>query len=511
MTAGSGLLLGISVLAGTGFGWWALAVVPSALAVLELVQRRLRWRLVVIAVLGVVLGSARAGLAPEPVSMADLATSRAADGIVATMPIASGGPERTIVRIDRIQDAAGTWSDREGRVLVYLPSSGPPVNLGDRVYLLWNATPKDQLPPGYAGYLDSQGVSGSAQVWFVRIEQRSAGWMRHLTGARRAITGLLHRAIPGDAGALAAGIVTGDDSALSDEARLWFRRTGTTHITAVSGQNVALLIGFLAIWFPPRNRSTRWLAHGVMLIVVWLYVGMVGLEAPALRAAIMATLMMLGSWFGRRPEPVTILALTLGGMALLDPGMVQQVGFLLSAAASWALCSSMPTRGQPTILRGLVDMFKAVMAANIATLPILLWTFGEWSPISLLANLLIGPIMTVAFPASYILVAIGFPFPGLLPWLAWIPAIPLDFSIVVVHRLSTVLPLLHLPVAGPGMTMLVALPCFAALSLMSPDGERWLWRIVHAWKAPDRIGRHVLGGLAAGGTLAMAGILVFWR
>ncbi|HWV23676.1 MAG TPA: ComEC/Rec2 family competence protein, partial [Thermomicrobiales bacterium] len=342
-------------------------------------------------------------------------------------------------------------------------------------------------------------------------DQRGAGWMRYLTAARRAISHRLQEAIPGDAGALAAGIVTGDDSALSDEARLWFRQTGTTHVTAVSGQNVALLVGFLAIWLPPRRRSTRWLAHGVMISSIWLYVGMVGLEAPALRAAIVATLMMLGSWFGRRPDPVTILALTLGAMALLDPGMTHQVGFLLSAAASWALCAAMPVRERPPVLRGLADVFSAVMAANIATLPILLWTFGEWSPISLLANVLLGPVMTVAFPASYLLVAIGIPLPGLLPWLAWIPAIPLDLSLAIVHRLSGVLPLLHMPVAGASVVALISLPCFGALLLLSQDGDRWRQRISRGWRESDVAVRQVLAGSLVASVVAVAGLMFLGR
>lgn len=510
MTA-SGLLLGISTLAGVAFGPWALIVVLPGVAMFEVSQRRLGWRSMLIVIFGVALGAVRASAAPEPVTMVNLAASRAAEGTVVAMPISSGGSERTIVRVDRIQSTDEMWSDAEGRVLVYMPPAGPDTNVGDRVFMIWDATPVDHLAPGYAGYLDSHGASGSAHVWFVRIEQRGSGLMRHLTEARRAITRLLHKAIPGDAGALAAGIVTGDDSGLSEEARSWFRRTGTTHVTAVSGQNVALLIGFLAMWFPPGHRSTRWLAHGVMFVAIWLYVGMVGLEAPALRAAIIATLMMLGSWFGRKPEPVTILSLTLGAMAMFDPGMVRQVGFLLSAAASWALCASISTSAPSSMLGRLANMFTGVMAANIATLPILLWTFGEWSPVSLLANLLIGPVMTVAFPTSYALVAVGFPLPGLISWLSWIPAIPLDVSIVIVHRLSSVLPLLHLPVAGPGMVMLVALPCFGALALLGRDGRRWMLRIARAWSSSDRESRHLFAGAMAGGMLILAGLLVFWR
>ena len=86
-----------------------------------------------------------------------------------------------------------------------------------------------------------------------------------------------------------------------------------------------------------------------MILAVWMYAVMVGLEPPALHAAVVASLTMAGSWFGRRPDPLTILALTLGGMAFIYPRMVESVGFWLSAAASWASCSSMITEQSPGI------------------------------------------------------------------------------------------------------------------------------------------------------------------
>lgn len=511
MKTASGLLLGAGMLAGVMAGFRAVPIVVLALMLIELAQGRLRWRMVLLALLAVALGAARVAVAPEPVAIADLATSRAAEGVVTSMPSTSGQTERVIVSIDRIENRDNTWIDSRGKVLVYLPVNGKPVNTGDRLFLVWSATPKDQLPPGYASYLGSQGVVGSARAYFVRVETHGSQWTRHLTDARRAISGVLQEAIPGDAGALAAGIVTGDDSSLSDEARTWFRLTGTTHLTAVSGQNVALLTGFLALGLGTHRSSTRWFAHGAMLTAVWLYAGMVGLEAPALRAAVVATLMMLGSWFGRRPDPVTILALTLGVMAMIDPAMTRQVGFLLSASASWALCASVSLLERSSLQHRILDMVSAVFAANIATLPILLWTFGEWSPVSLIANVLLGPVMVVAFPASYLLVVPGIAMPSLVPWVAWIPALPLDLTLAIVHRLSSVMPLLHLPLTGPGMAALVSLPCFGALLLLSRDGERWLRRIGAAWIEEDRDLQNLFAGAITGSIAAVTILLTFWR
>src|SRR5699024_5251017 len=112
-------------------------------------------------------------------------------------------------------------------------------------------------------------------------------------------------------------IVTGDDSGLSPEAEANFLATGTSHITAVSGQNVTLIIGFLSFWFRPKTLRFRILFHLALVCAVWSFTLFVGMESPALRAAIVATFSIAGSHVGRRPDPVTLLSLTLGAIALI--------------------------------------------------------------------------------------------------------------------------------------------------------------------------------------------------
>lgn len=477
----SGLLVGVGLLAGVALGPLALILVPPAVLMLHLIRRDVRYASLAIAVASVLVGAVRGHTDGSVPTIEALEESAGAMAVVDVLPVAGGEFERTVVRVEQLKLQDDSWIEASGRVLIYLPGSGSGVSIGDRVYLVWSATPGEHLAPGYAGFVESQRASATAQVWFYSVEERGNSWFRTVATIRRRIISNLQQAIPGDAGALASGIVTGDDSGLGEAAETAFRRTGTAHVTAVSGQNVSLLIGFLALWMRPGRRSLRLLTHATMLLVVWMYVVMVGLEPPAMRAAIVATFLMLGAWSGRRPDPLTILAITLGGMVLVEPAMVDRVGFWLSAAASWALCSSITTEQVSGFADGALNVARGVMAANIATLPILLWTFGEWSPISLLANLLIGPIMTATFPAAYLLALFSFA-PALVPWLAWIPAIGLDVALVIVDRLSQVMPLVHLPVTGPAMALVIALPCFGMLALISRDGERWRRVAAREWR-----------------------------
>jgi competence protein ComEC len=422
----------------------------------------------------------RAASDSEPLHIANLAQSTGAIGIVDALPVAGGSNERTVLRVEQLEYKDGAWLDVSGRVLVYL-REGTTVDVGDRVKVTWSASSISSAPPGYAAFLETHAASGSAQVWAVRTIDHGPSWLRDLSGFRRAIARHLHVALPGDTGALAAGIVTGDDSALSEEVESAFQRSGASHITAVSGQNIGLLLAFCAIWMRPTRRSTRVATHLVMISIVWLYALMVGLEAPALRAAIVATLTILGTYAGRRPDPLTLLALTLGGMVLVDPRMAQGAGFWLSASASYALCSVMRVDGGPSMSAFARQTLRSVLAANIATLPILIWIFGEWSPLSPLANLLIGPILTVTFPATYLLALMLLVVPQAAPFLAWIPGIGLDTTIVVVQRIGDVLPVMNLNVVPAVGVLLAAVPCVVALVLMSRDGVRWLRIIERQW------------------------------
>jgi competence protein ComEC len=342
---------------------------------------------------------------------------------------------------------------------------------------VWKALGVQTLAPGYASFVRAQGAMASATVWTYKIDAQGPGIFEHLSGARRSVSNALSSALPGDSGAVAAGIVTGDDSGLGDAAESAFRRTGTGHITSVSGQNVALLVGFLSMWMRPHAAWSRAAVHTTMVLAVWLYASMVGLEPPALRAATVATLTIFGAYSGRRPDPLTLLALTLGVMAIIDPTMPSSVGFWLSATASWALCSVVHVNAPDGLRRQAVNFAMGPIAASVATLPILIWTFHEWSPVAPLANAVLGPIMTLLFPAAYLFAGLAL-IPGPLgAMLGWIPGIGLDLSLSIVHRMATVAPQAHLDSKNMLDALMIAIPCIALLFAWSRDGDRW-FRIV---------------------------------
>jgi competence protein ComEC len=501
--AADGVLIGLSLLVGVVMGPLALALVPGALLAFQAVQDRILWSRVMIVAGVVALGALRVALAPPPGAIVDLEGSRAAVGLIVSLPVAGGENERVVLDVEHLEMPDGAERPVSGRVMLYT-SEGMSVSMGDRVRVVWSASAASAAPPGYARFLSAEGVSGSAHVWSLRTVDRGPSWVRGLARFRREVSRGLREALPGDAGALAAGIVTGDDSGLGAEVEDAFHRSGTSHITAVSGQNMGLLLAFGALWMRPARRSTRIASHVAMIATVWIYALMVGIEAPALRAAIVATLAIFGTYTGRRPDPLTLLALTLGGMVLLDPRMAQGAGYWLSASASFALCSVMPVDGSPSIARFLRQSARAVLAATVATLPILVWVFGEWSPVSPLANLLIGPLLTLTFPAAYLLAFVTLLAPALVPFCAWIPGIGLDTTIVIVGRVGAIAPMVSLESSRLIGALAIGLPCAAVLATMSRDGHRWARVVARRWRADTR----ALRVFACGALIGIAGAVV---
>ena len=289
-----------------------------------------------------------------------------------------------------------------------------------------------------------------------------------------------------------------------------FRTTGTTHIIAISGFNIALIAGALLLLFQRvlgRRRATLPAIAGVILYTV-----LVGAAPSVVRAAIMGCILILGSHLGRRSDTLVSLVVAAVLMTMHEPIVLWDVGFQLSFLATAGLATMMPQlqqwmSGWP---RWLSDALATTLAAQLAVLPVLLANFGQVSPVSLLANLVVLP----AFPplmvlggATALLGTLWAPLGVAAGWLAWVP---LAWTIRWVEAFA-VLPLASLP-AGPmpfwaiwGYYGILALrfvrPALAGTlppvrpPTPGPGLPGWLPRGYPAW------GLAIVGGRALGGTL----------
>lgn len=202
--------------------------------------------------------------------------------------------------------------------------------------------------------------------------------------------------VGGTAGQLTAGLLLGREVELPSEVRSQLRATGTSHIVAVSGFNVALLGGLvLAAAGPLLSRpQALGLATGFVLV----YVGIVGAPPSAVRALLMFAAAALAGLVGRLPDPLTALTIAAVAMTAVDPSLGLQPGFQLSlsATAGLLLFGGRLAPGWGWLPRWLAGGLSSVLAVEAATLPIVLYHFHSLPLVAPVANLTIAPLVPLA-------------------------------------------------------------------------------------------------------------------
>lgn len=486
MTEAWGLTVGASVLAGVWLGTWAIPLVLGFVLIMQLVRGTICYRALTFTTIALVIGVLRGDADAQTHAPSDLHLSNGALGQVMTIPKSSPGGARAVVHVSEVSYEDDSSVPVSFNAVVRLPD-GAEVASGDHVEVRWIVDPLDRLPPGYARYVASRGAIASAFAWSVTVEQRGSWILGYVSGVQERLTEGLRAVVPGDAGSLAAGIVTGDDASLGDGARDAFLRTGTTHITAVSGSNVAMVLALWNMIFYSSRTRRAFVVQIAIVITIWLYAVLVGLEPSAVRAAIVASLAMFSGRFGRRADPLTILILTTGGMVLWNPNYTQMVGFWLSVVASFAIISRMPGTGKVTLRLAMKRIAQGVLLAQAATMPLVMMTFGTWSFSSILANLLIQPSMTLAFPLTFVLAVIVLIVPTLAPVVAWVPALLLDFVLTVVTRLSPLGSPIQVDPASVTAFIGIGVPCGLVVIAASNDAERWVQIFRERWSMAPRV------------------------
>ena len=210
------------------------------------------------------------------------------------------------------------------------------------------------------------------------------------------------RSVPGPGGDLLAGVVLGDRRRLvGTDAEADFRTTGLTHLVAVSGSHL-VVVAAVAAWLLGAVGLGRWWRSAGVAATVGAYVVFSGVQASAVRAWVMA-LAASAAWVGgRRTDGGSSLAVAATLVLALSPVSAFDLGFRLSVAAVAGLVlfarlgEAWLAAGLPRPLRWLAAPVALTLAATVATVPITVSTFGVFSLVSPLANLLAGPLVSIS-------------------------------------------------------------------------------------------------------------------
>ena len=242
-----------------------------------------------------------------------------------------------------------------------------------------------------------------------------------------------------DASGLVAGLTIGERSLLSEAVEAEMKTLSLTHLVAVSGANLAIIVG--AIYFLcaglglPRN-----IRYLTALIAMSGYVLLVGPESSVIRAATMALFVMVGLWLGRGSSALNSLSLAIVVLLMVDPGLATDIGFALSAFATAGLLIMAAPMFEwlRQYLPDVVAMGVAASAsAQLFTTPVLLVLQPSIPLYSVLANLMVEPVVapiTILGILSVLVSVVNIPLAGGVSYLASLMA---NWIVIVAQELSS--------------------------------------------------------------------------
>jgi competence protein ComEC len=414
----------------------------SAVAVLTY-RRGTSWRLAAVAAICL------AGASAAKIRVDSLAGPHLERGFTATisgrvLDVDNRAERRPRIVLDTIRSEgiSPAAMPRRLRITIGGKSGLPP--LGARIALLARLGPVAEpvVPGGYdprrAAFFEGIGGSGFALGGWTVEEPPPKGSLRFVVArVRAAVVARIMAAQPGEAGAVAAALLVGERSGLSENTNESLRISGLAHILSISGLHMMLIAGtafvvtrgLLAL--SPRLALTRpirkWAAL-IALLVVTLYLALSGGGAATLRAYIMAAIMFAAILVDRPAISMRNLAIAVFVVLALEPEGVVEPGFQMSFAAVAALVAGWEAwhqrqrvrlvdepvlPGLPILRylgRGLLGVALTSLVAGLATAPFAAYHFERVATYSLLGNVLTAPLVSAIIMPFGLLSLVAMPF-----------------------------------------------------------------------------------------------------
>jgi len=277
------------------------------------------------------------------------------------------------------------------------------------------------------------------------LQKGQAGF---LVGLRNKLREVYRQSLPAPLDGIVAGVVVGDKNLLPADFWLKLQQTGTLHLMVASGANIAFISGGLLslLCFFFRRR----LALIFLIILIWFYSLLAGFEPPIVRAAVMASFTYLAQFFGREAQAGRVLWLTGAVMIMISPALLTDVGFQLSFLATAGLIYLQPLLDRIGFnwVPGKENL-TATLAAQAATLPILLTNFGQFNLASPIINFLVLWPIPYLLPLGMILGLAGIGWLKLAQW-ASVLLLPILLYIAKIITLSASLTFFQLQLPKPG-------------------------------------------------------------
>ncbi len=270
------------------------------------------------------------------------------------------------------------------------------------------------------------------QSWLERVRQR------FFVGVKTALSEPM--------ASFALGLLIGVRALIPKSMQAQLALVGLSHLVAVSGYNLTIIVAAV-------HRLLERYGRGVALVAsLWLiggFLAVTGASPSIVRASIVSILALAAAYYGRRFNPLTLIALVAAMTAWYRPTYLSDLGWLLSFLAFFGILVVAPAvearLGNPK--SNLVKLFTESVTAQLMTIPLIMYSFAQLSIVSPLTNLIILPLVPLAMLLSFTAGIAGMVTPAFAGWVAWPADLMLRFMLGIVDWFA------HLPLAGVTMSL----------------------------------------------------------
>lgn len=402
-----------------------LATMPlllvACVCIIVAVMRRPRWAILCAVIAGLLFGLARGD--SEQVALRRyqpfLQRTVTVQGVISEDPSTGpSGEHRLSLTSIKLND-----THLHGRIWVSV-ATGAALRRSDTV------TVQGRLQAGFGTYAAT--MNRPQLITIQRTSKTDLGLQ-----ARNWFTAGIRRVITEPQASLGAGYLTGERSALPADFDTQLKTVGLTHAVVASGYNLTILVALARRLLLSTSKYLATLASGGMILGFIAVAGM----SPSMSRAGLVTGLSLAAWhYGRTIHPFVLLPFTAACTALCNPSYVWgDLGWYLSFLSFVGVIVLAPLiqtlfwrHKQPGVVRQtVVDTFSA----QLATMPLILYTFGQYSPYALLANIAVLPLVPLTMACTFVGGLAG----AIAPCLSWL-ALPaswlLHYMTAIVTRIA---------------------------------------------------------------------------
>ncbi len=462
MAVALGWIIGIVIAKELSYPWWIWVGLASLVALLGGVIYYWWYRYLTITLLmvGVTLAAAHftwvdkanESLITQVVGEKKELTGRIG-GRIQSAPVVDGNRLQMIVRVHQLQLGRNTIFPKEDILLQVRILSEEEQQVARQLQrgMQLQFIGKLELPsparnPGafdYQAYLYRQGIHWLAKVEGVGklqvVDGEASHWRAPIDHLRQYLGQRIEEIYPQETAGLMQGMLLGDRGAVPKEVERDFSLLGLIHLLAISGLHVGVFIACL-YGVLKRIGFTREKAAGMVILFLPGYVLLTGAGPPVIRAAVMAGLGLLAVIIRRWRDGLSFLAVAALLLLWWNPYLLFEPGFQLSFLITFALLVGVGplSRLFPFPWKRFNQLLAVTLVAQLASFPIIITYFHEYSLLSWAVNLLLVPVVSgIVIPLGLVALVLGLIHAGLAAIPAMISSSILSGTIYIAEEVAT--------------------------------------------------------------------------